>query len=219
MGLRAGWRILAADPERILVPTLAISLPAIAVHVLVQHLISTSVAGTSTCVRDYLGTVLYADCLPVDARAQLGVLLGLFVMIVLAHVVVAGINRTVLDVLDGVPVRGPYTGWRLRAVLPTALLLATMLTVASVFLVLPGIVLAFVTRYALLYVVDGGMNPFAAVAASVHLVRTRFVSEAGFALRAVLLLLLGALACGIGLYVAVPVVLIAQALRYRATPL
>ncbi len=213
--LRAGWRLVAGSPDRVLVATLAISLPAIVAHVLLQHLISTEVAGTSTCVRDYLGIVLYAECLPSDARGQLGVLVGLFVLFLLAHVVVAGINRAVLDVLDDVPVRGPYAGWRLRTVLPTALLLATALTVATVFLVVPGIVLMFLTRYALLFVVDQDLNPFEAVVASVQLAAGRFTSELGFAVRSVLLMLAGAVACGIGLYLAVPVVLAAQALRYR----
>lgn len=213
--LRAGWRTLAAAPDRILVPTLAISLPAIALHVLLQHLITVRVAGTSTCVRGYLDTVVYADCLPSETRGQLGVLVGLFVIYLLAHLVVAGIDRAVLDVLDGEPVRGPYAGWRLTAVLPTALLLATALTVATVFLVLPAIVLMFLTRYAVLFVVDRRLNPFEAVLASARLVTSRVTSELGFAVRSVLLLLLGAAACGIGLYVAVPVVLVAQALRYR----
>lgn len=213
--LRAGWRVVAGAPDRVLVATLAISLPAIVVHVLLQHLISTEVAGTSTCVRDYLGTVVYAECLPSDVRSQLGVLVGLFVIFLLAHLVVAGIDRAVLDVVDDVPVRGPYAGWRLRAVLPTALLLATALTLATVFLVLPAIVGMFLTRYALLFVVDRDLNPFEAVVASVQLVARRFVGELGFAVRSVLLMLVGAVACGIGLYLAVPMVLAAQAIRYR----
>ncbi len=217
--LRAGWRVVAAAPDRILIATLAFSLPAIVVHVVLQHLISTRVAGTSPCVRDYLGTVVYAECLPTDARGQLGVLAGLFVVFLLAHLVVAGIYGALLDVLDDVPVRGPYAGWRLRSVLPAALMLATAMTLAAVFLVLPAIVLMFLTRYALLFVVDRDLNPFEAVVASVRLVAHRFASELGFAVRSVLLMLLGAIACGLGLYLAVPVVLAAQAIRYRETPL
>ncbi len=213
--LRAGWRTLARSPERVLVPALAILLPAVAVHVLLQYLISTRLVGSSECVRDYLGGVVYAECLPGNTRAQLGVLVGFFVIVVLAHVVVAGIGRSALDVVDGEPVRGPYAGWTLRTVLPTALLLGALLTVATLFLVLPGIVLAFFTRYTVLFVVDAGLDPLAAVAASVGLVARRLGSELGFVILSSLVLLLGLLACGIGLFLAVPVVLVAQALRYR----
>lgn len=216
--LRAGWRTLAAAPERILVPVIAILVPATVAHVLLQYFISAKVAGTTECVRDYLGGVLYAECSPGNTRAQLGVLVGFFVLVVLAHVVVAGVDRAILDVLDDEPVRGPYAGWSLRTVLPAALLLGAMLTMAAVFLVLPAIVLAFFTRYALLFVVDAGLNPLAAVAASFGLVTRRLRSEVGFAVRSLLVLLLGVLACGVGLFVAVPVVLIAQALRYRDEP-
>lgn len=213
--LRAGWRVLASSPERVLVPAIAISLPLIAAHVVAQHLVSVQVAGTSECVRDYLGGVLYAACAPPDTRAQLGVLVGFFILVVLAHVLVAGVNRAVLDVLDDEPLRGPYAGWTWRTVLPAALLLGAMITMAAVFLVLPAIALAFFSRYALLFVVDARLDPLAAIAASFALVWRRLASELGFALRSLGVLLLGVLACGIGLYAAVPVVLIAQAMRYR----
>lgn len=218
--LRSSWRVLMASPERILVATIAISLPAVVLQVLLQILVGLGVAGNAACTRRFGSEVLVARCGPTNAHAQLALVVGLFVVFVLAHLVVAGLDRVALDVIDGVPVRGPFRGWNVLGALPVALVLGAVLTVATMLLLLPGLVLGFFTRYAMLVVVDGGegrtVGPFAAIGASFELVGRRFVSEIGFALRAAAVLLLGVLALVVGLYVAVPLVLIAQAARYRA---
>lgn len=214
--LRTGWRFLLAAPDRILVPTLVLSVPAIALHIALQYLISARIAGTTACGRRYLGQLLVAECGPSSGRAQLGVLVGLFVIFLLGHLVVAGINRAALDAVDGLPVRGPFAGWGVLRVLPTATLLAASLTVATLFFLLPGLVLAFFTRYAMLFLVDRPSGPVAAISASVRLVAAQLRTEVGFATRSFGLLVVGALALGIGLYAAVPVVLLGQVVRYRA---
>jgi uncharacterized membrane protein len=139
---------------------------------------------------------------------------GLFAFFVLAHLVVVGINRAIVDVIDGAPVSGPFVRWNLRTTLPTALALGAILTVGTLVLVLPGLILAFFTRYAIAFAADGA-SAFAAIVASFKLVATRPGSELGFAFRSVVVLLLGIAVLGIGLYVAIPVVLAAQVVRYR----
>lgn len=214
--LRAGWRTLLAAPDRIMISVIALSVPAIAVHVAAQHLIGITVAGSQECQRAYLGTRLLADCGPSNGRAQLALLVGLFAFFLVGHLVVAGLYRVALDAVDETPARGPFAGWNLLRVLPAALLLSGLLTISTLFLVLPGIVLGFFTRYTMLFVVDRSLGAFAALAASVSLVARRFVGELGFVVLAAAVLLAGLLVLGIGLYLAVPVVLIAQTIRYRS---
>jgi len=93
--------------------------------------------------------------------------------------------------------------------------ISTLLTLATLFLVLPGIVAAFLSRYAMTFVVDQGLGVWAAMAASVRLVWSNLLAEVGFATLALLVLALGLLALEIGLLVAVPLVLLAQVVRYR----
>lgn len=214
--LRDGWRALAAQPERILVPAIAISLPALVVHVLVQVLLGVTVAGSERCVRGSGAELLVAHCGPTNARAQLTLVIALFTVFVLAHLVVAGLDRVALDVIEGREVRGPFRGWSVLRVLPMALVLSAVLTLGTLFFLLPGLVLGFFTRYALLLCLDRDLGTFAAIGASFELVATRLLPEAWFALRAAGLLVVGVLLLGVGLYVAIPVVLLAQALRYRA---
>ncbi|RNL60731.1 hypothetical protein EFK50_20720 [Nocardioides marmoriginsengisoli] len=205
---------MIAQPERILVTTIALAVPAIALHVLVQHLIGVWVVRGTECERHFGSATLIADCGPTNGAAGAGLLLGLFALFVIGHLVVAGMYRCFLDVVDGRPARNPYGGYLLR-VLPTALVLGAALTIGTLVMLVPGLVIGFFTRYALLFAVDRELGVLAAIGASFAFCGTRLLSEAGFVLRASGVLLLGLLCLGAGLFVAIPVVLIAQTLRYR----
>ncbi|MET3961960.1 putative membrane protein [Marmoricola sp. OAE513] len=214
--LRAGWRALVGSPDRVLVPTLVLGTVGIAVHVVLQHLIGIAVAGSRDCGRQYLGETLRIPCGPSDQRAQLALVVAIFALVLVGHLVVAGIYRAGLDVVDGNEPGSAFNRslpW--PRVLGASAVLATLLTVSTVFLVLPVLVLGFFARYALLFVIEQGQSPFAALASSCKLVAADLVGELGFVLRAAAALLLGALLLGVGLYVVVPVVLLAQVQRFR----
>ena len=89
------------------------------------------------------------------------------------------------------------------------------LTVSTVVLIVPALLVGFLVRYAPLFVLDRGLGPVAAVVASTRFVVSDLGAELWFAVRAAALLLAGALLLGLGLYLAVPVVLLAQTQRFR----
>lgn len=212
--LRTATRLLGEHPDRVLVPALVLSVFGLVANVLLQWLIGNAV-GSTPCQRIYLGSTLTARCAGTTGRGQLGVLVGLFVLFLIGHLVAAGLSRASLDQIDGVPSRGVFGGWDVLGALPAALVISTVLTVGTLFLVVPGILAAFLTRYAMTFVVDQGLGTGAAIAASARLVVSNLGAEIGFALGALLVLLLGLLALEIGLLIAVPLVLLAQCYRYR----
>lgn len=214
--LRAGWRTFIGNAEAILVATLVLSTTGVVVHVLLQYLLGVGVAGSSDCARPFLDQVLRARCGPTDARAQLTLLLAMFALYAVGQLVVAGLYRACLDAVDRAPVRSPMRGWVTAGMVGAVVLAAALLTISTVFLVLPAIVLGFLIRYAPLFVLDQRMGPAAALVASTRFVVADLGAEIAFAARATVLLLAGLLLLGLGLYVAVPVVLLAQTHRYRA---
>lgn len=214
--LRAGWRALARSPDRVLVPTLVLSTAGIVAHVLLQHLIGLTIAGSSDCPRPYLDGVLTARCGPTDQRSQLTLLVGLFLLYLVGQLVVAGLYRMSLDLVDEAPVRSPFAGWLSVRVLGAAAVFAALMTINTIVLLLPALVLGFLIRYAPLYVADRSLGPVAAVVASTRFVIADLAGELWFVVRAVLVLIAGLLLLGVGLYVAVPVVLLAQTQRYRS---
>lgn len=208
-------RSLGRQPDRILVPAVVLTALGLMANVLVNWLIGLAV-GSTPCPRYYLGTTLTARCAGTTGRGQLGVLIGLFVLFLIGHLVAAGLSRASLDLIDEVGSRGVFGGWSLVRALPAAVTISLLLTIGTVFLVLPGVLIAFLTRYAMTFVVDRGLGTWAAIAASSRLVFSNLLRETAFALGALGVLLLGLLALEIGLLVAVPLVLLAQTYRYRA---
>lgn len=213
--LRAGRRAFSGSADRILVPTLVLSTIGILLHVLLQYLLGRTLAGSSECTRPYLDQVLTAQCGPTNARAQLTLVVGIFALYLVGQLVVFGLYRACLDVTDQIAARSPFAGWLTATVAGAAVVAAALLTINTVFLLLPAIALGFLIRYAPLFVLDAGLGPVAALVASARFVLADLGAEAWFCLRAVLVLLGGLLALGVGLYVAVPVVLLAQTQRYR----
>lgn len=214
--LRSGWREFTGSADRILVPTLVLSTAGIVAHVLLQYLIGLAVAGSSDCARPFLDQVLTAQCGPSNERAQLTLVVAMFALYAVGQLVVTGLYRACLDVVDQISVRGPFSGWVTVTVLVAGLLAAALLTINTIFLLLPAVALGFLIRYAPLFVLDQAMGPVAALVASARFVTAELGAELWFAARATALLLVGMLLLGIGLYVAVPVVLLAQTQRYRA---
>lgn len=212
---RSAVRLLGPHPERVLVPATALTVLGLVANVLLQWLIGLYV-GSTACPRSYLGTTITARCSGELGRTQLGFVVGLLVFFLIGHLIAAGLARTSLDLIDGGSSRGVLGGWDLLRVLPTALVVSALLTAGTIFLLLPGILLGFLTRYAMTFVVDQGLGTWAAIRASIRLVLSNLLGELAFALGAVLLMLLGLLALGIGLLIAIPLVLLAQAVRYRA---
>lgn len=212
--LRSGWRSLIAEPHRILIPTLVLSTGGVVLHVLAQFAVGFA-AGSRVCKRPYLDQMLDARCGPNDADGPLIVLVGLVLLYVVGQLVVTGLYRACLDVTDHVPARGPFRGWVTSRVIAAAALFGVLLGINTIFLVLPAIVLGFLIRYTPLFVIDQEMGPRQALLASTRFVTSNLRSELWFVTRAVGLLLGALVLGGVGLFAAVPVVLLAQTQRYR----
>ncbi|MCX6396990.1 MAG: hypothetical protein NTV23_10930 [Propionibacteriales bacterium] len=195
--LRAAWQVLRRSPDRLLVPALVLGTAGTAAHVVVQYLIGQTFSG------------------PGNGRAQLVLVIGLLGLFLVGQLVATGLYRAALDQTDEVPARSPFAGWISAASVAGAALGAVLLTINTIFLLLPAVVVGFLIRYAPLFVLDDGLGPVQAAFASARFVIADLGAEAGFVLRALLVLLAGAALLGLGLFLAVPVVLLAQTQRYR----
>lgn len=136
---------------------------------------------------------------------------------IVSYIVTAFIYRGALDETEGrrfslgdtiarVPV-GP--------VIITSLLISIGLTIGLVLCILPGIIFAFLTYFALLFVVDQGQSPIDAITSSIKLVSANLGQALLLALLCFVIVLVGFCLCGLGLLVAYPVVSIATAYAYK----
>lgn len=207
-----GWRKFWQNPGPILLAVLAIFVAEIILNLVVSAISGALGTGPSLSVND--GVVS-------GSAYGAGQVLTSFVFGVLGFVVTfaiqAAIIRASLDITYGRPVRldTMVQGLNLGQVLLTGLIIGVAATIGFFLCILPGLVVWFLTAYALYYVVDKDMPAIEAIRASVNLVSKNVGVLLAFFLLAFAVYLLGAIACLVGLLVAMPVVLIAQAYTYR----
>lgn len=130
----------------------------------------------------------------------------------------AGLIRVSLDVADG---RRPAVGdvfrfERLDKLLVLALLLTVGVFVGSLLCYLPGLVFGLLASFSLYFFVDRGSEGVDAIKQSFRFVIDNIGQIILVFLASVATIIVGALLCGVGLLVAIPVVLLVYAYTFRS---
>lgn len=138
---------------------------------------------------------------------------GSFVQLLFLAVIV----KATLDLTKGTPISlGSITDgidWAQVAI--AALIIAVASAIGTQLLILPGLAVWFLTAFTLYFIIDKGLPAIEAIKASASFVVANIGTLIIFFLASAAACIVGALACLVGLFVAVPVVLIAQAYAYR----
>ncbi len=96
-----------------------------------------------------------------------------------------------------------------------AILLAIGTAIGLILCIIPGLILIFYSQFTYQFIIDKGLPAFDAIKASFDLVNRNLGSVVGLFFASILAFIIGALLCGIGLLVAIPVTIIATAYAYR----
>ena len=134
-----------------------------------------------------------------------------------AQIFVAALVRGALDLVDGRPVGlgAMFEGWDKGKVVVAALIVAVATGIGTFLCYLPGLVVGFFTSYTMFFVVDRDLPPWEAVKASVSFVANNLGTTLVYYLLAVLVVIAGAILCGVGLLAAIPIAIIGAAYTYR----
>lgn len=104
----------------------------------------------------------------------------------------------------------PY--WKFFA---TSILTSLAVTLGLFLLIVPGLIAMVLFMFSTFLVIDRALGPFEAMKASMELTKGNRWPLFGFIVLTALIIFLGVLALGVGLLVAVPIVLLATAYAYR----
>src|SRR4029077_12954067 len=139
------------------------------------------------------------------------------IILLVFQFLVAGLYRGALRVADGQDfgVGQLFEGWDKGQVAIAALLIALATFVGTLLCYIPGLIVGFLVQFTLLFIVDKQMKAVDAIKVSVRLVVDNLGNTILFYLLALVVTIIGACLCGVGLLVAYPVVLIAYAYTYR----
>lgn len=139
------------------------------------------------------------------------------VMFLYSYLVQAGFTRAALAITRGerVDISTMTSSNRLGQVLLGGLVMAIGTAIGTMLCIIPGLIIAFFGHFFIYFVLDKGLSGFDAIKASFAFVNKNLGSLIGLFLAELLAILIGAAICGIGLVVAIPVVIIAQGYAYR----
>lgn len=138
-------------------------------------------------------------------------------LFVVGQIVAAGIIRGALGITEGRPFQMSefFKTDQLGAVVITSILVGIATGIGYMLCYLPGIAIAFITSYSLFFVLDKKLPPVEAIKASFELVKNNLGNTIIWYIVGGLVAAAGAIACGIGLIVTVPLVIIGTAFTYK----
>ena len=103
----------------------------------------------------------------------------------------------------------------LGQVVLASILLAIGTAIGLILCIVPGLILIFFSLFTYQFILDKGLPAFDAIKASFALVNKNLGSVVGLFFASILAFIVGAILCGIGLIVAIPVTIIATAYAYK----
>jgi uncharacterized membrane protein len=100
-------------------------------------------------------------------------------------------------------------------VILAAIILSVAAAIGFLLCIIPGVIVIFFSQFTNHFILDKGMPATDAIRASFALVNKNLGSTIGLYVGSIIAFLVGAILCGVGLLVAIPVVIIATAYAYR----
>ncbi len=129
----------------------------------------------------------------------------------------AGVIRLAFDVVDGreVSIGGMFNRIDFVQVVVAAIIVGVLMAIGLALCILPGFVVLFLTYLTNYFIVDKGEDAITAIKSSVSLITSNMGSMLLLALLSICVMVLGVIACLVGLLVAYPVVTVAAAFTFR----
>jgi uncharacterized membrane protein len=180
-------------------------------------LVSAFDIGAKTVTVNDNGTITTSGGGFFGAALWLSLVLGLVQWIV-GQVIAAGITRGSLQITDGVK---PELSTMFKEidyvqVAAASILTGIAVTIGIILCIIPGIIVAFLASFTTYFIVDQKMDAIEGIKASIAFTRAHTGDLVLFFLACIAAVIVGACLCGVGLLVAIPVVVIAQAFAFRS---
>lgn len=209
-----GWKKFQAN----LGPILIVALVMFAVLVMIQILQFAMTGGSETTFEIDPTTGQLESNEPGMLAGSILASLVFGALSFLAQLVIqSGIVKGALDLTRGKPISlgSMFAGINWAQVIVASLIIAVATIIGILLLFLPGLAVMFFTAFTLHFIIDKGLPAIEAIKASVSFTIANAGTLIVFFLACLAAYIVGALLCGIGLLVAIPVVVIAQAYTYR----
>jgi uncharacterized membrane protein len=215
--IQYGWAKFTQNPSSLLVPVIVLVLGLIVIDAIVQIVLGAVFLGTHDCTRTVFGTQVDTQCGPGFFVRQMAYGLLSLVVSFLGQLVAAALIKGGLGTTDGKPftIGSLFEGWDKAQVLIAAILIGIATFIGTVLCFVPGLIVAYLTSYTMFFIVDKHMAAVDAIKASIAFTTAHLGETILFFLLAFATALVGLILCIVGVFVAIPVVLVGAAYTFR----
>ncbi len=143
--------------------------------------------------------------------------LSVFVAVLLGAIIQAAIIHGALEIANGKKVEiGDFFKFeQLGTIIPAAIIVAAATAVGAFLCYVPALIVAFFTPFYLFFIIDKNLGAWESIKASISLVSQNIGSMVVLIIGVILAYIVGAILCGIGLIVTMPVALLALTFGFR----
>jgi uncharacterized membrane protein len=210
------WNKFTGNAVALIVPTLVYAVIFGIIYGIIVALASALSTAGGTDYTAYDGGASFAINIAGGAALTVAFLGGI-VMLVLVAAMESAYLGGVFDIANGQPVEiGSFFKPRnIGGVIITSIIVSIATSIGYALCVLPGLAVAILTIFAVPAVIDRNMSPIDAIKHSVEIARANIGPVILTWLMMVVVVAVGALVCGIGLLVAVPVAALLLVYTYR----
>ncbi|WP_332641880.1 hypothetical protein [Aeromicrobium sp.] len=152
-----------------------------------------------------------------DNSFSIGGSISTIITNVVGFVIGAGVTRGALDITEGhkFDIVAAFKKLNIVNVIVTSLVVAVLTALGFALLIIPGIIVAFLTLFAIYFVVDKDTNAIDSIKGSLNLVKNNVGNTIVLILLSILVVIVGFLALCVGVLVAIPVLAIAWAYTFK----
>lgn len=189
----------------------------ILIAMLIFFLVGGAVNLIATLLGGGFGELTDPDDVGIGMFFGVGYLLFSLLSALVSLLIQAAVVRGALKITEGerVELSTFLSTENLGQVVLAAVLLAIGTAIGLILCIIPGLILIFFSQFTYQFILDKGLPAFDAIKASFALVNQNLGSVVGLFFASILAFIVGALLCGIGLIVAIPVTIIATAYAYK----
>jgi uncharacterized membrane protein len=210
------WGKFRENVAALIVPTLVYGLIVGVVYGIVYGLAFALAPDSVTTYDSYGGGFEYSASSSLGAASIAVLILGGILLLVVVAAIQSAYLAGVLDIANGQPVSiGSFFKPRMVGSVILATVIIGVAGIIGSFCFILGIVISIFTLFTTVAIVDRNLSPIDGIKASIDITKANFVQVLLTWLLAGVIVIVGAIACGIGLIVALPVAALFVVYAYR----
>ncbi|KUI47378.1 hypothetical protein AU198_23455 [Mycobacterium sp. GA-1199] len=209
------WGKFTANAAALIVPTLVYGIIVVGLQVLFGTLSAVVDPGSTSYSSDGDG---FSFSYNLDSPASIGItILGWIVALVVGGIIQSAYYNGMLAVANGQPVTiGSFFKPRnVGAVIIAGVIVGLLTSIGFALCFIPGFIVAIFTMFTVIALLDRNLSPIDAIKTSFDIAKNNFGQVLLTLLAVFAITLVGALLCGVGLLVALPLVALIEVYAYR----